>query len=123
MRISTLGSGKVAHTLGSAWVAQGHEVYIGARQPHAASIVARQQKQLGSNKVRVGSLQEASAFGEVVLLAINPWTEIEKAVKPLAQELKGKVIIDVSNNIDFGAPPKMAFTRSIHGRSYTVLAA
>ncbi|HTE58601.1 MAG TPA: NAD(P)-binding domain-containing protein [Verrucomicrobiae bacterium] len=116
MKIGILGSGTVARTLGKAWAAKGHEICIGARNPAQEAIVAWQQT-IGP-KARVGSLQDAAAFGEVILIAINPWTEIEGAVTPLALELESKTIIDVSNNTDFGkVPPKMAFTDRSMGES------
>jgi len=108
MKIGILGSGTVAQTLGKAWAAKNHEIYMGARNPAQDTIIAWQEAQ--GPKVRVGFLQDAAAFGEVILVAINPWTEIEGVVKPLASELKGKTVIDVSNNINFGGLPKMAFT-------------
>lgn len=45
-----------------------------------------------------------------MLLGINPWTAIEGVLKSLdATSLAGKVLIDLSNNIEFGAVPKLAF--------------
>jgi 8-hydroxy-5-deazaflavin:NADPH oxidoreductase len=108
MRIGILGSGAVARTLGNAWTVKGHEIYMGARNPDGDAVTTW-QKAIGS-QVHIGSLKEAAEFGEVVLVAINPWTEIEHAIKPLAHELQGKTIIDVSNDIEFGALPRLAFT-------------
>lgn len=116
MKIGILGSGTVAQTLGSAWVKVGHKVFIGARDPQSEKVTAWLQEAGPQN--HVGSVEAAAEFGEVILLAINPWTEIEEVVKPLATELKGKTIMDVSNNIDFGkVPPKMAFTDQSMGEA------
>jgi len=81
---------------------------MGARNPEGDTVIAW-QKAIGQN-ARVGTLEVAAEFGEVILIAINPWTEIERAIKPLARELQGKTVIDVSNNIEFDAVPKLAFT-------------
>lgn len=111
MKIGIIGSGTVARTLGGAWAKQ-HEVLIGARNLES---VTNWQQSTGLD-IQLGSLQEAAAFDEVVLVAINPWTEIESVVKPLAQELQNKVIVDVSNNITFAhTPPKLAFTEASMG--------
>lgn len=99
MKIGILGAGTVAQTLGGAWTEAGHEVFLGARNPKKSGIL------------KYGTMQEAASFGEVILVAINPWTEIEGVLKPLAEELSGKTVIDISNNIEFGKiPPKLAFT-------------
>jgi predicted dinucleotide-binding enzyme len=108
MKIGILGSGTVAQTLGSAWAAKSHEVFMGARNPESDAVTAW-QKAAGS-EAYVGSLKEAAEFGEVVLVAINPWIEIEHVIKPLARELQRKTVIDVSNNIEFDSVPKLAFT-------------
>lgn len=99
MKIGIIGSGNVAQTLGKAWMNAGHDVLVGARN-------VKSYEQL-----KFGTQQEAASFGDVVLVAINPWTEIEAVVTSLTQELKGKTIIDVSNNIDFSTGvAALAFT-------------
>ena len=114
MKIGILGSGAVAQTLGAAW-AKKHDIFIGARNPYKPTLVDW-QKTIGSN-VQVGSLQEAAAFGEVILLAIRPWEEIQGVIKPLTHELNNKTIIDVNNNIEFEKLPKLAFTQKSMGES------
>lgn len=106
MKIGILGTGTVARTLGSAWAETGHEVLLGTRSP----------KKNGA--LKYGTMEEAASFGEVILVALNPWTEIEGALRPLAEELRGKTIVDVSNNIEFGKmPPSLAFTDRTMGEA------
>lgn len=107
MKIGILGSGTVALTLGKAWAEKGHAVYIGARNPQKPQVISLVQE---NATIQSGSVADAAAFGDVILLAINPWTEIEGALKPLQKVLSGKVLIDVSNNINFGDRPAMAFS-------------
>jgi len=114
MKIGILGSGNVARTLGAAWAAKGHEVFIGARNAKSESLLAWQKL---APAVELGTLQQAATFGEVILLAINPWTEIEGVLKSLTQLLKGKAVIDVSNNIEFGQTPRLAFTKHSMGET------
>lgn len=106
MKIGILGTGTVAQTLGGAWAETGHEVLLGARSP----------KKNGT--LKYGTMQEAASFGDVILVALNPWTEIEGVLRALVEELRGKTIIDVSNNIEFGnVPPRLAFTDRTMGEA------
>ena len=108
MKIGTLGAGKVAQTLGQGFTEKGHDVLIGSRNTHTEALVRWQEKAGGRG--RIGSLQEAAAYGDILLLGINPWTAIEGVLKSInAGNLAGKVLIDLSNNIEFGAVPRLAF--------------
>lgn len=113
MNIGILGAGNVAQALGNALAAKGHRVRIGSRNP-ACERLAQWTKQSGGT---TGSLADAAAFGEAFILAINPWTEIESVLKSLATSLSGKPLLDLSNNIEFGARPKLAFTDRSMGQA------
>jgi predicted dinucleotide-binding enzyme len=105
MNIGILGAGNVAQALGGALAAKRHTVKIGGRNPDSERLAQWKQNSSGTT----GSLAEAAAFGAVLILAINPWTEIEGVLKPLGAALFGKPLLDISNNIEFGARPKLAF--------------
>jgi 8-hydroxy-5-deazaflavin:NADPH oxidoreductase len=108
MKIGVLGSGKVAKGLGKAWIEKAHEVWLGSRNPISEDNL-KWAKDVGPHG-QVRSLKEAAQFGEVILLAINPWTQLEGVIQSIKKEIAGKVVIDVSNNIEFSSTPKLAFT-------------
>ena len=64
MRIGILGNGLMAEALGGGWVKAGHDVMIGGRSLERAAVVA------GRIGATTGSLQEATTYGEVLLLAV-----------------------------------------------------
>ena len=107
MKIGVLGSGNVARTLAAAWATKGHKVFVGTREPNKPTVVEFVREH---HNIIAGSLADAADFGDVILLAINPWTEIQAVLQPLAGKLKGKVLIDVSNNMTFTGQPALAFT-------------
>jgi 8-hydroxy-5-deazaflavin:NADPH oxidoreductase len=108
MKIGILGAGIISKTLGAAWARAGHEVFLGARDAKREQLRLWQQEQ--GVRAQVVSVTEAAQKGELLLLAINPWTEIEKVLMTIQPHLKHKTLIDVSNNIDFTAqPPRLAF--------------
>jgi 8-hydroxy-5-deazaflavin:NADPH oxidoreductase len=113
IHIGIIGAGQVAQTLARGWTKAGHSVVLGARNPaHEKYRVMRQQ--LGEFGDIV-SIPDAARFGEILVLAINPWTELQtvlSSIEPSA--LYNKIIIDPSNAID-GPPPRLVFTESSLG--------
>ena len=93
MKIAILGAGNVGGTLGRAWAKKGHEVFFGVRHPQDDK--TRQLVQSIGSKAQAGTLAEAGAFGEVVVLA-TPWQAAEAAIRA-AGDLSGKALIDCTN--------------------------
>lgn len=109
MNIGILGSGNVAQAVGAGLIAAGHEVMVSSRDPESEKV----RQWLGQVGLRghADAFAEAAHFGDAILLAINPWTEIEQLLRSLdTADLAGKAVIDPSNNIEFGMLPKLAFT-------------
>jgi len=90
MHIGIIGSGKIGGTVARLSVGAGHQVAISnSRGPDSlASLV----ESLGS-QARAASIEEASSFGEVVLVAIPFGKYLTIPAKPL----EGKVVVDAMN--------------------------
>ena len=100
MKIGIIGSGNMGRSLGVVWSDLGHEVFFGARNLEQARAAAA----LTNGKARLGSLDEAAAFGDVLLYSL-------RGVSPsnaLAQVsfLENKVLIDLNNS---EIPPDFAY--------------
>jgi predicted dinucleotide-binding enzyme len=93
MRIGIIGAGNVGGALGRAWAKSGHDVCFGVLRPQDDKI--RQLVQSVGPRARAGTVPEAAAFGEVVVLA-TPWQATEAAVRQ-AGDLSSKVLIDCTN--------------------------
>src|SRR5437762_3231781 len=93
MKIGVIGAGNVGGTLGRAWAKKGHDIFFGVRHPQDDK--TRQLVQSIGSKAQAGTVAEAAAFGEVVLLA-TPWAAAEAAVRA-AGDLAGKPLIDCTN--------------------------
>ncbi len=108
MKIGILGSGNVAQKLGEGFLRAGHEVKLGTRSPGK---LAEWQKPLGE-KSSIGSFQETANFGDLIVLATHGVATLEILKSLDKNNLKNKVVIDVTNPLDFsqGMPPK--FTSS-----------
>ena len=93
MKIGIIGAGRVGATLGRKWAATGHEVKFGVRRPPDAK-TRRLLEEVGE-KASTGTVAEAAAFADVVVLA-TPWAAAEAAIAS-AGDLKGKVLLDCIN--------------------------
>jgi predicted dinucleotide-binding enzyme len=94
MKIGVIGSGKIGSTLGGLWVKAGHEVMFSDRDAEQAKKVA---ESLGP-RARTGSVEEAVAFGDAVLIAV-PYGALPAVAQQVGAQLKGKVVIDPNNPV------------------------
>jgi hypothetical protein len=108
MRVGVLGTGDVGRALGRAFVTLGHDVMIGSRSAANEKAIAW-AKETGP-KARAGTFADAAEFGELIVLATLGVAN-EAALRAAGLErLRGKVIIDTTNPLDFskGMPPGLA---------------
>ena len=94
LKIATIGAGHIGGTLGSLWVKAGHPVMFSSRHPEElASLV----QGLGS-LAKSGTVAEAIAFGDAVLIAV-PYGAYPQLGKDYASQLAGKVVLDAGNAV------------------------
>jgi predicted dinucleotide-binding enzyme len=91
-KIGIVGAGEIGGALARHWAAAGHKIMISSRHPEQLRSLATD---IGPN-VKVGTPQEAAAFGEVVMLAV-PYGAEPQVGRDLAKELAGKVVLDAGN--------------------------
>jgi predicted dinucleotide-binding enzyme len=108
MRYGVLGTGAVGRALATKLVQLGHEVTMGARR--AGGEAATGWVQSAGGAAREGSFADAAAFGEVVINATAGAHSLDALRAAGAENLGGKVLIDVSNAIaeDAGFPPQLS---------------
>jgi len=108
MRIGVLGTGVVGATIGSALVGRGHEVRMGSRTADNAR--AASWRESAGARASQGTYADAAAFGEVVLNCTAGVGSLEALDRAGHDNLRGKVLIDIANPLDFskGMPPALA---------------
>lgn len=95
LKIGTIGSGRIGGTLGALWVKAGHPVMFSSRHPEKLNDLV---DGLGS-LARAGTVEEAIAFADVVLLAV-PYHAMLQVGKDHASALARKaLVIDATNPI------------------------
>jgi predicted dinucleotide-binding enzyme len=118
MRIAVLGTGVVGRTLAARLDGLGHDVVIGTRDPGAT--MARTEPggfgtepyprwQAGHARIRLLSFADAAGFAELLVNATFGASAMAVLVAAGEAGLAGKVLIDVSNPLDFsrGMPPTL----------------
>jgi 8-hydroxy-5-deazaflavin:NADPH oxidoreductase len=103
MRIGVLGTGIVGRTLSGKLVELGHEVRMGSRQ--AGNENAVEWAQGAGAGASEGTFADAAEFGELVINATGGKVSLEALGMAGAENLAGKVVIDVSNALEFGEGP------------------
>jgi predicted dinucleotide-binding enzyme len=108
MKVGILGSGDVGQVLGAGFVARGHDVKLGTRDPGKDKVKAWVAK--NGPKGSAGTFEETAKFGELLVLA-TLWDGTKSAIDMAKPEnFTGKVVIDTTNPLDFskGVPPKLS---------------
>jgi 8-hydroxy-5-deazaflavin:NADPH oxidoreductase len=91
-KIAIIGSGNVGSALGGTWAKAGHSVMFASRHLEDDKALAAK---IGAN-ASAGTPEQAASFGEVLVLAV-PYRALPDLGKSLANQLKGKVVIDACN--------------------------
>jgi predicted dinucleotide-binding enzyme len=118
MRVGVLGTGVVGETLAAKVAELGHEVMVGTRDVEAA--VARTEPGAAGGQpfsewvsqhpdVKVGTFAEAAGHAELLFNATTGEGSIAALEMAGAENLSGKVLVDVANALDFsrGMPPSL----------------
>jgi predicted dinucleotide-binding enzyme len=99
MNIGVLGTGMVGHTIGSKLVELGHDVMMGSRDEANPKAIAW-AKDAGRHAL-YGTFMNAAAFGEIIFNCTLGAASVEALKQAGTDNLKGKILIDTSNPIDY----------------------
>lgn len=113
MKIAMIGGGMVGQTLAAGLARLGHEVRLGVRST-APEDLAKDRGYAGrlsdwtaASGVPVATMAEAAAWGETVFNVTKGDASLAALALAGAENLAGKVLVDVANPLDFsqGMPP------------------
>ncbi|MGH2703712.1 MAG: NADPH-dependent F420 reductase [Actinomycetota bacterium] len=112
MRIAGLGTGIVGQTIGAKLLSLGQDVWMGTRDVEA--VMARTEPArtgappcaewaAAHPDAKVVLFKEAAANGEIVFNATSGAAALDVLQAAGAENLAGKILIDISNGLDFSA--------------------
>ena len=108
MRIGVFGTGSVGSAIATRLIELGHEVCMGSRTAHneAAITWAEAVGELATH----GTFADAAAFGDLLVNATMGAGSVDAIGSAAPADLEGKVLLDVSNPLDFSAgfPPTLS---------------
>ncbi|MDQ3911934.1 MAG: NAD(P)-binding domain-containing protein [Actinomycetota bacterium] len=123
MRFGILGTGVVGKTMAARLAGLGHDVMVGTRDPQD-TLSRTESDQYGNPpfsawqqehpEVKLGTFGEAAAHGEMVVNATAGAVSLEVLEQADEANLNGKVLIDISNPLDFsrGMPPTLSVSNT-----------
>jgi NADPH-dependent F420 reductase len=97
MDIAIIGAGNVGQALASSFVRAGHTVIVTSRDPRDAGSVATD-----TGATVAGSNVAAARAAQVIVLAV-PFDSFGTVAAEIGAAATGKVVVDVSNRMSFGA--------------------
>ena len=107
MKLGVLGTGMVGNGVASKLVEAGHEVKMGSRTADNAKAV--EWAKANGSKASNGTFADAAEFGEVIFNCTAGAASLEALRLAGSKNLKGKIVVDISNPLDFsqGMPPTL----------------
>jgi predicted dinucleotide-binding enzyme len=108
VKIGVLGTGMVGRTIATRLAGLGHEVTMGSRT--ADNEAAAGWAETAGEPARHGTFADAAAAGEMVFNCTAGTASLAALEAAGADNLAGKVLVDVSNPLDFsrGMPPGLS---------------
>ena len=91
-KIGIVGSGNIGGTLGMLLAQAGYEVFYSSRHPDTLKDLVK----TAGPKARAGTVADAIAFGDVIVLSL-PLMAVPELDAKTRDALKGKIVIDTSN--------------------------
>ena len=107
MKIAVLGTGMVGSAIATKLVQLGHQVMMGSRTPD--SDAGQKWMRSVDNKAQIGTFADTAAFGEIIFDCTNGANALAALRQAGSANLRGKILINVSNALDFskGTPPTL----------------
>jgi predicted dinucleotide-binding enzyme len=119
VRLGILGTGTVGKTIAARLAGLEHDVMVGTRNPEETA--SRTEPDPYGNppfsawqeehpEVKLGTFAQAAAHGEMIVNATAGAVSLEALEQAGEDNLRGKVLIDISNPLDFskGMPPSLS---------------
>lgn len=109
MKIGVLGTGVVGQAIGGKLVELGHDVMMGARSADNEKVVGFATRTGG----KAGRFADAAGHGDIVFNCLRGDAAVD-VLTAVSARLEGKILVDISNPLDFskGMPPALSISNT-----------
>src|SRR6478672_591227 len=106
-KIGVFGTGVVGNTIGTKLIQLGYKVMMGSRT--AANEKATTWVEANGKNASAGTFKDTAEFGDIIFNCTRGESALEVFKQAGLEEFKGKVVVDISNPLDFskGMPPAL----------------
>lgn len=108
MKITFIGAGNVGAPLAAHLAEAGHDVVLAETKPGSPTVAAARAR---STRLSSRPIADAVATAEVVFVA-TPFSALESVLRPVADALAGKVLVDCTNPVGPGLTHGLKSERS-----------
>jgi predicted dinucleotide-binding enzyme len=115
-KIGIIGSGKVGEVLGDGFLAHGHAVMRGSRNPAKLE----PWRSAAKGNASTGTVAQTAAWGEIIVLAVKGIGAEPAIDEAGAANLAGKLVLDTTNPIADG-PPRNGALRYFTGANESLV--
>ncbi|MDQ6609533.1 MAG: NAD(P)-binding domain-containing protein [Bacteroidota bacterium] len=107
MNIGILGTGVVGQAIATALTEKGHNVRLGSRTTNSEK--GAEWVKNSNEHATQGDFADAASFGDIIFICLNGEHALDVVNSLIADDLQGKIIVDVTNPLDFskGMPPSI----------------
>jgi len=109
MKIGVLGTGEAGQRYGGKLVELGHDVMMGARAADNEKVLGFVTRTGG----KAGKFVDAARHGDIVFSCLRGDVSVD-VLTAVSGELEGKILVDISNPLDFssGMPPTLSISNT-----------
>jgi 8-hydroxy-5-deazaflavin:NADPH oxidoreductase len=123
MNITIIGSGNMARGIGTRALAGGHTITLVGHEANKAENLASELRGAGQDGASVQAAPAGAPLdGDIVVLAV-PYAAAAPIVQQYGDQLAGKVIVDITNPVDFSYHDILGFEIVMHRDSAAFVAA
>jgi predicted dinucleotide-binding enzyme len=101
MKISIIGNGNMAKGLATRFLAGGHTVELHARDAAKGKALKDELTKNGTDTSSLTFVETGSPVGDVLVPAVHYGSEIEDVAKRYAKLAAGRIVVDITNPVDF----------------------
>jgi predicted dinucleotide-binding enzyme len=101
MNVSIVGNGNMAKGIATRLLSGGHSVTLHVRDQSKGDALKNELQPVASGNATISVFTASKDVGDVLIPTVHFGPEMEEVAKNFAEAAKGKIVVDISNPVDF----------------------